>query len=217
MTAIVDLAGRRFGRLTVVRRAANFDRVYWSCVCECGAATDVDASHLVSGRTRSCGCLLAEARRVARVTHGRAASRIYRIWHDMHRRCEDPSRADFEHYGGRGIAVCDRWRSFDLFYRDMGDPPSGATLDRKDNDGPYSPDNCRWSSIKVQRNNTRRNHFLNVGGEKMTIAEAADRFAADRSVIHSRIVKGWPDELAVFGPSLARGSPAWRALHGMRR
>lgn len=96
--------------------------------------------------------------------------------------------------------MSDTWRySFAAFYRDMGPRPPGMTLDRIDNDGPYSADNCRWLSRRGQANNTRRNHWLTVRGERLTVAEAARQYAVSVKTVSTRLCRGWRDEEAVFG------------------
>lgn len=118
------------------------------------------------------------AQKAAVTRHGLSNTPAHTVWVDMRRRCNQPHRPDYHRYGGRGIRVCDRWNeSFDAFLADMGQKPGPEyTLDRIDPDGPYSPENCRWATRKTQARNTRTNHYVEVDGERMTLAEAAERY-----------------------------------------
>lgn len=190
-----ELAGQRFGKLTAIRRDDNG----WICVCDCGGTKTVEAYNLVQGMVQSCGCLA--------TTHGAsrrgARSPLYASWSVMRQRCENPRASDFARYGGRGITVCERWRDFAAFRDDMGERPAGATLERIDNDGPYSPENCRWATRKEQAQNTSRSLRLTVGDVTRTAAEWGDlsddpRLTGQRIAV--RIGKGWTAERAVTEP-----------------
>lgn len=161
------LAGQRFGRLTVLQESEvrRHGYIFWRCLCDCGSGCLVASNKLRTGHTRSCGCLQREhaRNRVAILSsrntrHGHCVgkpSRAYRAWGDMLSRCNDPNNRRYPDYGGRGICVCERWRKFENFLADMGDPPLGQSLDRRNNDGNYEPGNCRWATRSQQQRNKR--------------------------------------------------------------
>ena|SRR3990170_1919824 len=152
--------GKTYGRLTVSHRAPNGLRgeTRWACVCSCGAKVTTRATQMVSGRTKSCGCLRNEKTIERRTVHGLRHHPLYSVWKDMRRRCHNTSRSDYIHYGGRGVKVCDKWDSnFLPFYgwaMKKGYAP-GLTLDRRNNNGGYSPRNCRFITRAEQSRNRR--------------------------------------------------------------
>lgn len=134
--------------------------------------------------------------------------RLVDVWFQMKQRCLKPDNAGYANYGGRGITVCDRWlhgdgerSGFACFTGDMGERPEGGMLDRIDNDGPYSPDNCRWSSRKEQNSNRRNCIYVSCDGERVTLREYCRRKDIRYRPIVKRIQdRGWPVELALTTP-----------------
>jgi hypothetical protein len=160
----INLAGERFGRLTVINLAGtkNGKRV-WHCRCDCGREIITTGSNLRTGNSQSCGCFHREwavERGRNSKTHGHwingKASPTYRSWLAMRGRCTHPATNGFEFYGGRGIKVCPRWERFENFLADMGERPPGHSLDRINGNGNYEPTNCRWATSIEQRHNQQR-------------------------------------------------------------
>jgi hypothetical protein len=155
--------GNVYGRLTVLARAETVGNMLtWRCRCSCGNETVAYGSNLRRGHSRSCGCLKIEVTLTRCTTHGEARhgklTPEYRAWAALINRCENPQNPRFKDYGGRGITVCERWRSsYETFLADMGRRPSPRhSLDRIDNNGHYEPANCRWATASEQRRNQRR-------------------------------------------------------------
>lgn len=204
---LINLIGQRFGRLKVIGRAEDKGtRVMWNCVCDCGENATVGASSLSEGRTRSCGCLrketIAEIGRVTATTHGLSGAPGYAIWRSMIGRCLSPDNKSYPHYGGRGITVCDRWLgNVENFILDMGPRPEGLTLERKNNDLGYTPENCIWATSHEQNQNTSRTklnpiavrvirHLFDSG--QKTIKELADGYRVHAATVRSVVNrKSW--------------------------
>ncbi len=192
MQKVIDLTGKRFGRLTVLNRAENHGiHPSWHCRCDCGKETKVAGQHLRNGTTKSCGCL--------RIKHQLSYTLIYRSWRNMLSRCENPHDPNFSLYGGRGIKVCPQWHDIQAFREDMGDRPSPQyTIDRIDNNGNYDPGNCHWATSKEQSRNRRDNHLITFQGETRCQSEWAESLGISRQRLDYRLrVAGWTTEKAL--------------------
>jgi hypothetical protein len=182
MSGFIDLTGRIFGRLTVLSCAKRGGKapLRWNCLCSCGAETLAQGGALKNGHTRSCGCLSSETAVKTHTTHGAAPSgartKTYKVWTGMKYRCDNPNEPAWKDYGGRGIAVCERWYDFANFLADMGEKPEGWSIERTDNDGGYSPGNCVWADQRTQVRNRRNTLYITVRGERMPMIAACEQY-----------------------------------------
>lgn len=154
MSAVIDMTGQRFGKLSVLMRSERRGGLAtWICRCDCGATLEVIGNNLRAGYSNSCGC--------SRVKHGHAKPKAntsaYTCWRNMWNRCTNPNIPTYRHYGGRGIRVCDRWLDFKTFLADMGERPSSKhSIERLNNNLGYTPENCTWATRSQQNSNRRK-------------------------------------------------------------
>lgn len=195
----IEMIGNKYGRLTVIEEApSQHGHAMWICKCDCGNTTHpIGGSDLRNGKVQSCKCLHNELVSKKMTKHKMKETRLYRIWTNMRARCRFPSVPCYGSYGGRGVTVCEEWQHDFLAFHSWAMANGYAddlTLDRKDTNGPYRPDNCRWVSRKAQANNLRKNVVLDINGEKHTMAEWADISGIKYTTIYQRRLRGWADD-----------------------
>lgn len=181
-----DLTGKRFGRLTVIGVEDNGKRqTYYACQCDCGNVKVIRADALISGATKSCGCIKKEQDKTnltANHRHKMSGTRLYNIWSGLKGRCNNPNDPRYDRYGGRGISVCEEWnKSFQSFYdwAISNGYSDDLTIDRIDNDGNYDPTNCKWSTNKEQCNNRSSNINIKIGNATKALTEWCEIFNVD--------------------------------------
>lgn len=205
---LIDLTGKRFGKLTVVKRASKIgEPVRWECLCDCGNTTFVQTHNLKRGRTKSCGC----AKYVKK--HGLVKTRIYRIWGRMKARCYNPNEKSFKNYGGRGITICDEWlNDFSSFYNwSMQNGYSDSLeIDRINNDLGYSPSNCRWITHQEQQYNKRTNRLVTYNDETKPLKSWTEELGLDYHRVNLRLLNGWDVEDAFWSSS----DEHFKKIHG---
>lgn len=198
MSRRMELTGMTFGRLTVLgfNGITETKKVStWLCQCACGNMRIARGSNLKSGITKSCGCLKTEVNK-SRSHHGMSKTRTFRIWGGMLNRCHNKNSPLYENYGGRGIAVCERWKSFNNFLADMGEVPKGLSIERLDNNANYCPENCVWADVKVQGRNRRTNRFITFNGQKQCLKAWSEQLGISHMALSSRL-KIWPIDRAL--------------------
>ena len=195
------IIGNRYGRLTVISEAPkrNRNRMF-VCKCDCGNTTKpILAYSLKAGKTTSCGCYGLERAKEAHIKHGDRHSRLYNTWCNIKQRCYNSNMRDYRLYGGRGIVMCDEWKNDYAAFKewalsngyDETAPRGACTIDRIDNNGIYSPDNCRIASQKTQCNNLRKNLLIEIDGRTQTLKQWADESGLDESKIRYRYHHGY--------------------------
>lgn len=190
-----DLSGQKFEHWTVLGYSHSDSRgvSYWFCRCDCGKERAVRSDNLKAGFSTSCWC--------SKNTHGMSNQPIYKAWMQMKQRCQNPNDSQYNNYGARGIYVCPQWQnSFAAFLADMGEPPPNRTLDRINNDGPYSPENCRWATFSEQACNSRQTHFLEYCGQRLSVTSWARMLGFSPSTLYGRLKLGWSIERALTEP-----------------
>lgn len=192
--SLIDLTGRRFGRLVVIGRAANSPAgaVRWYCQCDCGKTTTTHGDSLRRGASVACGCFKLDQS----TRHGMSRTPTHISWSSMIQRIDDSNHPQWKRWGGRGIKVCERWRLFENFLSDMGEKPEGKSLDRINNEGDYEPGNCRWADVKTQQRNRRDSRLITYNGETHCMTEWAARIGISPTSLWRRL-KSWPLEKAM--------------------
>lgn len=208
-----DMVGKKFNRLTVIERYPENTKdrkAQWVCRCDCGNTVIVSGKNLRTGKKQSCGCLRSDTIAAKNYKHGysprRHEARIYTIFQDMVRRCYNPNRKSYPKYGGRGIYICDEWYTPGNFSEGFTRFAEWAmshgysdelSIDRIENDGPYAPWNCRWSTREQQANNRSSiNHYIFDGEETLTIAQFNKKYNLPPGFTYERLRHGWtPSEI----------------------
>ena len=186
-----DLSGKIFDKLKVLndsglRSSQGFVR--WWCRCACGTLTLVGSGSLLAGDIRSCGCLRGKQIKHGQTKNGKRTTE-YVTWCNILKRCYNKKCDKYFRYGGRGIFVDERWRNdFASFFKDMGvKPTSKHTIERIDNNGPYSPENCKWATQKEQNRNKKNNRLIKYNGKTLCLTEWAEKLGVTRDFLQSKI------------------------------
>ncbi len=201
MAKLINLIGKKFGRLVVIKRMDNNKQrqSMWLCVCDCGNEKIILGYNLKNSNTKSCGCL-----QIEKVTkHGYSTSKTYNSWRHMIQRCADLNHKFYHNYGGRGITVCKKWLKFENFLEDMGEPPSAKhSIDRINNNGNYCKSNCRWATRKEQVSDMRNNLYFTYKNKTQLLIEWSEETGIPYSTLWQRIYRlGWSIEKALTTPA----------------
>ncbi|MEI5909421.1 hypothetical protein WAK64_20545 [Bacillus spongiae] len=191
------MKGERFGKWLVIEKVEGSKPIKWLCRCDCGKEKEVSQNNLKRGKSSSCGCFRKEKLRELKSVHNCQPEKLYGVWLSMKRRCDLKSSPSYINYGARGIRVVDEWKSDYAVFRDWAFSngyEEGLSIDRINNDGNYSPDNCRWVDRRTQNLNKRTNRNITIDGVTRTVTEWSEQSGINRKTIQSRINYGWKDE-----------------------
>jgi hypothetical protein len=203
-----NLNGQTFGRWRVISNPIikNDNKVYFLCECECNKHTtrEVRADRLKNGSSQSCGCYATEQK----TKHGLSRERITNIWYGMIDRCTNPNRNDYERYGGRGISVCDEWKEnkdysgLKNFYKWAinNGYEENLTIERKDVNGNYEPNNCEWITMEEQAKNKTNTIYINIDGKNEKLIDLADIHNIKRETLLKRYNNGIEDKELLLTP-----------------
>lgn len=185
-----NLVGDRFGKLVVLAEAKNNGKnTAWFCQCDCGKKkSGVLTYNLIAGKSKSCGCVRADKMGSLARTHGDSGTRLYQIYKGIKQRCRNKNNPAYQYYGGKGVSICEEWEQDYLEFKKWANENSyseSGTIDRIDPNGNYCPKNCRWVSIRKQQNNKLNSMFVIIDGEKLTIAEWADKNKTNKQTMYS--------------------------------
>lgn len=185
--------------------------------CKCGNEKSVLEKYLLNGESKSCGCIKHDVIQATPNDWGGASkfdSYLYNTWYAMMGRCYKPENSHYPNYGGRGITVCEEWKDFTIFCKDMSPRPEGMTIDRKDVNGNYCKENCRWSTPIEQANNRRSNRLVTYNGETKTIAQWSRETGVAKGILRDRIESGMPPEQAFLKTDHLRNTVIARRAGG---
>jgi len=206
MPPFIDRTGNKFGKLTVLNldlEKSTKKRKFWVCICECGETRSINGDNLSGGRTKSCGCLQVENQLVQAAKRRKWGPELLptrHIWQLMWRRCENPKDCVYKHYGARGIKVCDEWKDFDVFLNDMGIKPEGLSLERKDVNGNYCPENCCWATTLEQVRNRTTTKWITLMDQTKSASEWCEIYNVSQSLFSARTARGWDPLRALTTP-----------------
>lgn len=196
ISRLVDLTGKRYGRLVVTGRGedriqpSGKKRVYWNVKCDCGKSLSVLGDNLRGGKTTSCGCYRSEKISLIKRTHNESNTKLYGVWLSMKRRCDNSNTTYYNRYGGSGITVCDEWVSSYESFKEWAlsnGYKEGLSIDRIDNDSCYCPSNCRWVTSVAQANNRSSNHNITYNGETHNVTEWSKILGINTKTLFNRI------------------------------
>lgn len=191
MSKLDYLVGSKHGRLTVIRRGP---RELVECLCDCGSTKLIRGYALLSGNTKSCGCLLRETQTAKMTKHGGCYEPLYQVWAGMIARCSNPKHKSYTYYGGRGIKVCKDWHDYTNFRAwSQGKYTEGLEIDRLNNNGDYCPTNCKWVTDKENSKNKSNNVKVHINGETLLLNDARLKYTPHLSLsaIRGRYYRGW--------------------------